>query len=343
MQTIYSEDQRLHFPKYEVMDGELVTPFESPQRMDMVLGRIRAAGLGDVLAPEQFPDQVMTTVHSLDYVQYLQTAWAEWSALGRNHDILPYVYNIRGMRNFPPRFIDAKVGYYAMDGAAQITGGTWQAVRSAVNVAMTAQEQVAGGARGAFALCRPPGHHAGRDYLGGYCYLNNAAIATQAFIDQGAARVALLDVDYHHGNGSQQIFYDRSDVLFGSIHADPERDYPHFLGFRDETGAGKGLGFNHNYPLALGAGWAEWGEALKHLCGLTALYAPDAIVVSLGVDTFKDDPISQFKLEGEHYQRMGEAIGRLGKPTVFVMEGGYAVEEIGINVVSVLQGFESVA
>jgi acetoin utilization deacetylase AcuC-like enzyme len=307
----------------------------------MVLQRVRGVNLGAIIDPEHFPDQVITRVHSLDYVSYLQTAWAEWSALGRTHDILPYVYNIRGMRTIPPRFIDSKVGYYAMDGAAQITAGTWQAVRSAVNVAMTAQKQVANGAKGAFALCRPPGHHAGKDYLGGYCYFNNAAIAAQAFIDQGAERVAILDVDYHHGNGTQQIFYSRDDVLFLSIHADPEMDYPYFLGFRDEAGEGKGLGYNHNYPLALGSGWSQWSSALQDACTKIALYAPDAIVISLGVDTYKDDPISQFILESEHYLRMGEALGRLGKPTVFVMEGGYAVEEIGINAINVLQGFES--
>ena len=341
MHTVYSEDQRLHFPKHEIMDGELVTPFESPDRMDRVLQRIQAVKLGPVRAPDRFPDQCITRVHSLDYVSYLQSAWEEWSALGRTHDILPYVYNIRGMRTFPPRFIDAKVGYYAMDGAAQITAGTWQAARSAVDVAMTAFDIVAAGERAAFALCRPPGHHAGRDYLGGYCYLNNSAIAAQAFIDRGAKRVAVLDIDYHHGNGTQQIFYDRDDVLFLSIHGDPEREYPHYLGYRDETGEGKGLGFNQNYPLPLGSDWKEWGAALRDACAKIALYSPDAVVISLGVDTYKNDPISQFKLECEDYLRTGEMIGKLQKPTVFVMEGGYAVDEIGINAVGVLQGFES--
>jgi acetoin utilization deacetylase AcuC-like enzyme len=342
MITIYSEDQRLHFPRHEILHGELVTPFECPQRMDMVLERIRDCQLGSIQKPEIFPDQVITRVHSLDYVAYLESAWAEWTAMGRTHDILPYVFNIRSMCTTPPRFIDAKVGYYAMDGSAQITKGTWQAARSAVNVAMSAQQLVAQGARSAFALCRPPGHHAGRDYLGGYCYLNNAAIAAQAFVDQGARRVAVLDVDYHHGNGTQQIFYDRDDVMFLSIHADPEMDYPHYLGSRGEVGVGRGHGFNHNYPLALGAGWEQWGESLAHACHMMQLYAPDAIVVSLGVDTYKDDPISTFKLDTEHYLRIGESIARLRAPTVFVMEGGYAVEEIGTNVVGVLQGFESV-
>ena len=179
--------------------------------------------------------------------------------------------------------------------------------------------------------------------MGGYCYLNNAAIAAQAMLDQGAKRVAILDVDYHHGNGTQDIFYDRGDVLFTSIHGHPSHEYPYFLGFADEKGQGVGAGCNFNYPLQAGSDWATWGLALQDACRQIAEYAPDALIVSLGVDTFKDDPISQFKLASPDYLRMGEVIGRLGLQTLFVMEGGYAVEEIGINAVNVLQGFDSVS
>ncbi|EQL41595.1 acetylpolyamine aminohydrolase [Pseudomonas aeruginosa VRFPA03] len=202
---------------------------------------------------------------------------------------------------------------------------------------------VGGDAQPIFALCRPPGHHAGGDFMGGYCFLNNAAIATQAFLDQGARRVAILDVDYHHGNGTQDIFYRRDDVLFASIHGDPRVEYPYFLGYADERGEGAGEGCNHNYPLAHGSGWDLWSAALDDACVRIAGYAPDALVISLGVDTYKEDPISQFKLDSPDYLRMGERIARLGLPTLFIMEGGYAVEAIGINAVNVLQGYEGAA
>ncbi len=177
--------------------------------------------------------------------------------------------------------------------------------------------------------------------MGGYCFLNNAAIATQAFLDQGARRVAILDVDYHHGNGTQDIFYRRDDVLFASIHGDPRVEYPYFLGYADERGEGAGEGCNHNYPLAHGSGWDLWSAALDDACVQIAGYAPDALVISLGVDTYKEDPISQFRLDSPDYLRMGERIARLGLPTLFIMEGGYAVEAIGINAVNVLQGYEA--
>jgi acetoin utilization deacetylase AcuC-like enzyme len=191
----------------------------------------------------------------------------------------------------------------------------------------------------AFALCRPPGHHAARDLYGGYCFLNNAAIAAQAFLDDGAARVALLDVDFHHGNGTQDIFYERDDVLFLSLHGQPEDAFPHFLGYADETGAGRGEGFNANYPMPPGTPYAVWGDALEHACRRIVDYAPDVLVVSLGVDTFENDPISFFKLTSEDFSRYGERIGQLRLPTLFVMEGGYAVSEIGINTVNVLDAF----
>ena len=176
--------------------------------------------------------------------------------------------------------------------------------------------------------------------FGGYCFINNAAVACQAFIDQGAERVALLDVDFHHGNGSQAIFYDRADVMFLSLHGDPREAFPHFLGYTDETGSGAGEGFNHNYPMGPGTSYRTWGEALADACRKIASYAPDALVISLGVDTFEHDPISFFKLASDDFKRYGATIAGLNLPTLFVMEGGYAVKEIGINAVNVLEGYE---
>lgn len=189
----------------------------------------------------------------------------------------------------------------------------------------------------------PPGHHAGPDFLGGYCFFNNAAVAAQAFLDGGASRVAILDVDYHHGNGTQSIFYDRADVLFQSIHGDPKTEYPFYLGYADETGGCDGLGFNQNYPQLAGSSNDDWFAALDVACTRISAYAPDALVISLGVDTYAGDPISKFRLDAPEYLKLGAQLAGLGLPTLFVMEGGYAVAEIGINVAKVLRGFRDVA
>jgi acetoin utilization deacetylase AcuC-like enzyme len=344
MRTIYSDDHHLHHGNAELIDGTLKPCFEMPSRADMVLQRVRQTGLGDIIAPTEHGLEPLLRVHDAGYVRFLEQAWSLWQAEGRNHDALPLVWPVRGLRTDRiPQDIDGLMGYYSFDAGVPITAGTWQAIRSSANVALTGLDVMQSTGHSTFALCRPPGHHAAADYMGGYCYLNNAAIAAQAMLDRGAKRVAILDVDYHHGNGTQSIFYQRSDVQFLSLHGDPTVEYPFFLGHADETGEGAGLGFNHNYPLAHGTDWSHYGPALADACSKIAAYAPDALVVSLGVDTFEQDPISRFKLKNADYLRMGEAIGGLGLPTLFVMEGGYAVEDIGVNAVNVLSGFESVA
>ena len=279
-------------------------------------------------------------MHSARYVRFLEQAWDEWAATGRSHDALPLIWPVRDLRSdIEPEFIDGKLGFYAMDAGVAITAGTWRAVSASANLALTGMDALLAGEGSAFALCRPPGHHAAAEYMGGYCYLNNAAIATQSCLDGGARRGAA-------GRGlpswqrRAEHFYQREDVMFLSLHGDPKSSYPYFSGHRDEAGAGAGLGFNHNYPLPHGTGWLAYGEALRHACGRIAAYAPDALVVSLGVDTFKEDPISQFRLESEDFLRLGEILGGLGLPTLFVMEGGYMVDDIGVNAVNVLMGFE---
>src|SRR5690606_11300047 len=251
-----------------------------------------------------------------------------------------FTWPARTLRRMIPNDLHGQLGYYSFDGGAPITAGTWQAAYSAAQVALSAQQEIVNGARSAFALCRPPGHHAAGDVMGGYCYLNNAAIAAQAFLDQGRKKVAILDVDYHHGNGTQDIFYQRSDVLFASIHGDPAEEFPFFLGYADELGEGAGEGYNFNYPLPMGSAWGTWSAALEQACQRIAEYGAEVLVVSLGVDTYMEDPISQFKLDSPDYLAMGRRIAALGLPTLFVMEGGYAVEAIGINAVNVLEGFE---
>jgi acetoin utilization deacetylase AcuC-like enzyme len=242
-----------------------------------------------------------------------------------------------------PKDLDGRLGFYSFDCGTPITATSWQAIKASADVALTGAGLISGGARAAFALCRPPGHHAGSDHFGGYCFLNNAALAAQKLRDDGAKRVAILDVDYHHGNGTQQIFYRRGDVLVVNIHADPDQEYPYFLGFADEAGAGAGEGFNVNMPLPWGTEWPAWAEALEAGLKRILAFGADAIVVSLGVDTYKNDPISKFRLDHDDFTAMGGMIARANIPTLFVMEGGYAVAEIGVNAVNVLTGFNELS
>ena len=207
-------------------------------------------------------------------------------------------------------------------------------------MAVTAAEIVCGGATSAFGLCRPPGHHAARDAFGGYCFLNNAAIAAEHLLDKGCDAVSILDVDYHHGNGTQTIFEERADVLFLSIHADPADEFPYYLGYADETGKGAGEGYTVNYPLPSGTDWSAYEEALADAVARIIRFGSDVLVVSLGLDTFERDPISQFRLKSEDFLRLGAALERAGQPTVFLLEGGYAVDELGLNCCNVLKGFE---
>ncbi|MBM7063417.1 histone deacetylase family protein [Pseudomonas sp. UL073] len=340
MLTFYSDDHRLHHGRCELIDGELKPCFEMPSRADHVLQRVRDQQLGEVRAPSDFGRAPIERIHSADYLSFFEGAWARWAALGHDSDMLPFTWPARTLRSVRPDNLHGQFGYYSFDAGAPITAGTWRAAYSSAQVALSGQQALAAGARSAFALCRPPGHHAAADLMGGYCYLNNAAIAAQAFRDQGVGRVAILDVDYHHGNGTQSIFYERGDVLFTSIHGDPRAEFPFFLGYADETGSGAGEGCNLNLPLSAGSGWELWSAALDTACQRIAEHGAEVLVVSLGVDTFKDDPISQFQLDSPDYLRMGARIARLGLPTLFVMEGGYAVAEIGINAVNVLEGFE---
>lgn len=340
MRTVYSPDHILRNAKTELYGGELVPPFECPERMEYVLNRLDEVQLGDIIQPQQFDIDQILRIHDPEFIEFLKGCWEEWQAEGYNGEAIPSVMPTRGMQQRIPNHIEGKLGYYAMAMETSISGGTWDAALASSNVALTAQSLMKDGEKSAFALCRPPGHHAAGDLYGGYCFINNAAVCAQAFLDQGASRVAILDVDFHHGNGTQAIFYDRADVMFCSLHGDPKDAFPHFLGYADETGNGAGAGFNHNYPMSPGTPYSTWGEALEDACKRITNYGPDAIVISLGVDTFEHDPISFFKLKSEDFQDYGKTIAKLNLPTLFVMEGGYAVKEIGINTVNVLTGFE---
>ena len=343
MKIVYSDEHRHQDGKSELIDGKLMPCFEMPRRAEIILARLKEVRLGQIVAPEDFGLDPIKRVHNANFVDFLRSAWDLWVMQHGAYDALPLSWLARGMRAIEPEVIDGKLGYYSFDAGTPITAGTWRAITASANVALTGQKMVAAGERAVFSLCRPPGHHAGSDFYGGYCFFNNAAVAAQAFVDGGARRVAILDIDYHHGNGTQEIFYARDDVLTISIHADPKQEYPFFLGHADETGADRGKGFHLNLPLRWGAAWDKYGAAMQAAMKKIGDYGPDVIVVSLGVDTFEHDPISKFMLRHEDYFQIGHLIAKAGKPVLFVMEGGYSVQDLGINAVSVLTSFEQVA
>lgn len=342
MRTVFSDDHNLHGDLADPRGSDWTPSSECPARANNVLDAIREHGSGELLAPRHFADECITAIHEPHYVEFLQTAWDEWLAAGgQATNARPDTFVGRDMRWVPTDTIYGKLGRYSFDATTPFVAGTWQAVRTSANIALTAAELVRQGDSAAFALCRPPGHHAMTDYCGGYCYLNNNSLAAQSFLDNGAGRVAILDVDYHHGNGTQSIFYERDDVLTLSLHADPHVEYPYFLGYVDEAGAGKGQGYNVNYPLPFGTGWDSFSRALDNAIKQVTAYGPDVLVVALGLDTFIDDPTTQFAITTDDFERIGAAIGRLRLPTVVVLEGGYSVEHIGINTVRFLSGIES--
>jgi acetoin utilization deacetylase AcuC-like enzyme len=339
MRIVFSDDHRKHFAQGELSGGEFVTPYERPSRMEYVLRELKRRQLTDIVAPGKLDMRAVRRVHDSAYLTFLETVWDEWITAGYRGEVIPTTVPNRSLQQRIPRSIDGKAGYYAHSIETAITAGSWEAAQSSAAVALSAQKIVSRGDRAAFALCRPPGHHAHDDLYGGYCFLNNAAIAAEAFIADGAKRIAVLDVDFHHGNGTQDIFYERSDVLFCSLHGAPEDAYPYFLGYKDERGKGKGEGYNFNYPMPPKTNFERWSEALQEAFKQIRKFKAEVLVVSLGVDTYKDDPISFFKLASKDFKTYGAAIAKLGLPTLFVMEGGYAIEAIGVNTVNVLEGY----
>jgi acetoin utilization deacetylase AcuC-like enzyme len=339
MITVYSDQHFLRNPRTELSGGEFIAPHECAQRAEFVLERVKVTRLGEIIPPSSFGLDPLLKVHDARFVDFLSSAWDEWTAAGHRGEAIPDCWPARRMTLRVPTSITGRLGYYAMAAETSISAGSWEAARASADVALTAAARLQMGERSAFALCRPPGHHAAHDMYGGYCFLNNAAIAAQYCRDHGSERVAILDVDFHHGNGTQDIFYDRADVLYLSIHGDPREAFPYFSGYADETGSGAGEGFNVNLPLPRGTGYPAWAAALEVALERIRRFAPDVLVVSLGVDTFEADPISFFKLKAADFTDYGRRIGGLGLPTLFVLEGGYAVAEIGVNAVNVLQGF----
>jgi acetoin utilization deacetylase AcuC-like enzyme len=341
MDTWYSERHQGHHGHTEISRGELLAGFESPIRAERVRSAALKAGLGAVLAPPDAGLAPILAVHDDAYVTFLRGAWDAWRALGRSHPALPMIWHAgQGLPRVLPRHIDGQLGCFSFDGGSSIVEGTWPAAYWSAQCAIAGARSLCAGSPSAFALCRPPGHHAAAALMGGYCYLNNAAIAAQLLLGERFQRIAVLDIDYHHGNGTQAIFWRRDDVFFTSLHADPHDDYPYLSGHADEVGEGAGRGHTLNFPLPAGTQAPAYMVALEASIDAVIAKRCGAVVVSLGVDTFEKDPISKFKLNSDDYLEMGRRLRRLGVPLLFVFEGGYSTDEVGLNAVNVLIGFE---
>ncbi len=335
MRCFWDERQRLHGPSTEFFNGGLHPAAEHLGRVDAMLGAV-----GPTEAPRDQGEQPLLRVHTRAYLDLLRTAHDQWRAAGRDGDAIPYCFPVVGRRPLDLDRIDARLGAHSIDTATPIAEGTWQAAYWSAQTALAGLDAVLGGEQTAFALTRPPGHHAGADYMGGYSYLNTAAIAAEAARAAGRNRVAILDVDYHHGNGTQDIFYARGDVMTVSIHADPATDYPYYWGHADERGDGDGHGANLNLPLPRGTGMTEYRPVLDQALGTITAFDADLLIVPFGADTFAGDPISFFEIQTNDYADIATRIAALGLPTLIVMEGGYAVDALGANVASFLAGFE---
>ncbi len=343
MLILHSPVHAGHAPAFEFFRGERVPCFETPARAEIVLQALSARG-HELQTPDADSRAVLAQVHTARYLAFLESAWARWLALdaaNATRQPFPSVWPVRTLRSDvePDNFV-ARLGLYSMDNGSPMCAGTWAAAKAGADCALSAARRLAQGAGAVFCATRPPGHHAGADFMGGYCFINNAAVAAQALLGQGGRRVALLDVDYHHGNGTQSIFYERAEVLTLSIHGDPRSEYPFYLGHADETGRGAGQGCNLNLPLPAGACADSWFGALAVACTRIEQYRPDALVVSLGLDTFAGDPISSFQLQTADFSRLGQRLKRIGLPTLFVLEGGYAARALGDNAAQALEGFE---
>lgn len=348
--VVWSDAHRLHEPGGEVWVGLRTPGTEVPARAEAI--RTALAGAGATIVPaEAHDDTCLAAVHDDALLAFLEGAWSAWEAAGLPEDpgqdrVVPYIFPLPGLLNgrapLEPAATWARTGAYCFDTMTLIGPGTWEAARAAVDAALTAADLVSDGpAQAAYACCRPPGHHVTRTLYGGSCYLNNAAAAAERLRHHGAGLVAIIDVDAHHGNGAQEIFWSRADVFTGSVHVDPARGwFPHFLGTAAETGEGEGRGANLNLPLPPGAADREWLDAVATLTGTARRNGAEAIVLALGVDAAGGDPESPLAVSHGGYREAGRIVGALGLPTVVTQEGGYDLDAIGGLVLAALEGLE---
>jgi len=334
MKLFFDETQLAHQPRQYMVHGRIVDPFENPNRATTLIAALESVGL-ERAAPHDFGRAPILKAHADHYVAFLEEAYTRFMELP-NHgpEALPNVHPYRGASlsyadRGKPRVtgIIGRTGWYMGDLSCAIMEGTFRAAYASAQTAIAGAEEVLAGAPAAFSLCRPPGHHAYWDRCSGFCYLNNAAIAAEV-LRRGFPRVAIADFDTHHGDGTQQIFYARGDVFYGSVHTDPSAYYPHFAGYADETGMGAGEGMNLNLPLPFGADDRAFIEANAKLCDAVRAFRADALVISAGWDAHRDDPLSKLAVSTAGYARLGELYGKLGLPTLIVQEGGYSLRAI---------------
>ena len=344
MLVVYSEAHRQHDPPFEIAEGGTKQPlFEAPARMERIRAALDVAGWAAYVAPADHGLAPILAVHAADYVAFLRTGYASWraeaAALGAHIDptvLLGTVWPSRRAQGRPATAA-GQAGYYAMDTACPIVAGTYAAALTSAHCAVTGADLLLAGEPAVFALCRPPGHHAGQDFAGGYCYFNNASIAARRLAAHG--RVALLDVDFHAGNGTQDIFYADPGVLTVDIHAHPERQYPYFAGYAEERGAGPGLGFHHNFPLPYKTDDARYLATLAAGLAEIRAFAPRWLVISFGADIYAGDPIGDLAVTTPGFAAIGAAVAALGLPALIVMEGGYNTGQLGVNTVNFLTPF----
>ena len=349
MPVVWSDRHRLHEPGGEVWVGVRTPGTEVPQRAEQIRVTLEEAGASVVDAREH-PEEALLAVHDSALIEYLKSAWEAWEASGLTRDpgqdrVVPYVFThpalLAGLRPASATATSARAGQFAYDTMTLIGPGTWEAARAAADVALTAADLVIAGEPIAYACCRPPGHHAARGGFGGSCYLNNSALAAARLREAIGEPVAVIDVDAHHGNGTQAIFYDDAELLTASVHVDPGAGwFPHFLGFESETGAGAGAGANRNATLPPGSGDGAWLAAVATVAAWARERGARALVIALGVDAAGGDPESPLEVTPRGFGDAGRALGGLGLPTVAVQEGGYDLGTIGPLVAAALSGIE---
>lgn len=335
MRAVFDPLQLRHVPLTRLAGGELRPTPETAERATLLLAALEETGI-PVEAPGNVDDSAIFRVHTPDYLAFLRDGFAEWSVSpGNGPEMRASVHPVRGAARQPKDLL-GRAGYFQGDASCVLVEGTWEAAQASARSAVMATELVLDGQAFAYGLCRPPGHHAARDLAGGFCYLNNAAIAAEHAVTRGL-RVAILDLDVHHGNGTQQIFYARDDVLTISLHGDPDWLYPFYAGFADETGSGAGEGANLNLPIALHSGYGAYAEAMAIACTRIRAFAPDMMILALGLDAARSDPFACMALESDDFARLG-AQSSLGIPTAVIQEGGYPSAELGGNLVWFLKG-----
>ena len=340
MITVFDDLQRSHAPREFIVSGKPQPIPERPERIDMLLDGVRQLGLPVVSPPDIFGD-TLALVHDRRYIQFLSTLWERWQRLPNASETpTPNVVALGRLSLPPAGYPDSVVGqcgFHLGDGSCPVTASTWAAARASAATAAHGASLLLKGERFAYALCRPPGHHAASDVAAGFCYFNNTAIAAE-MLTRAGRRVAILDIDVHHGNGTEAIFYDRADVLTISIHAHPKRFYPFFWGYAEETGRGAGEGFNLNLPMERGSTIKPYCAALATALRRIGDFGADTLVIAAGLDIAVDDPFQGFAIATPEFEVIGREIAALKLPMLTVQEGGYPSPSLGNNLASLLRG-----